>query len=289
MPKASTAQQLAEQTSICWRATSLVDTYCNQVLRATVDNEYLTGPGAPRVGVEQDTCIGTLVMRRWPVIDVLAIQTASNRSFPRTWSTVPASKYEVTYPLINALTDTAAVTAPDGGSSITLAPGVVPPLRCGRNSTRILVSYTNGWPHASLTAAASAGAMSLSVDDVTGWAGASGFIYDGSATEPTSASAASAATPLALPNGVGTAQTGPGTITLASPLANTHPAGAMVSALPANVLWATILACATQALESGIDAIAMPAIPGTQTTGGHGVEELETQYEALLDAFRRVV
>jgi hypothetical protein len=288
-PRAPEAAQLAEQTNICWRATSIVDTYVNQVLRATVDNEYLTGPGAPRVGVEQGTCVGKLVMRRWPVIDVLAIQTSPNRSFPRVWSTVPSGQYEPTFPLINSLTDTAAATAPDGGSSITVAPGYIPPLRCGRNSTRILVSYTNGWPHTSLTASAIAGATTLAVDDVTGWAGASGFVYDGASTEPTSASAVSATTPLPLPNGAGTAQTGPGTITLSSPLAYPHAAGTVVSALPANVLWATVLAAAAQALEAGMDSIAIQTMPGVATSSGGGVEDLQTQYEVLLDPFRRVM
>lgn len=288
-PRAAEADQVAEVTSMLWRATSIVDTYCNQVLRATVDNEYLTGPGAPRVGVEADTCIGTLVMRRWPVIDVLAIQTSANRSFPRVWSTVPSTCYEPTFPLLNALTDAASATIPDGGSAITVAPGYIPPLRCGRNSTRILVSYTNGWPHTSLTAAASAGATSVSVDDVTGWAGASGFVYDGASTEPETVSAVSAATPLSLPNGVGTAQTGPGTLTLSSPLAYAHAAGTVFSALPANVLWATILAAAAQALEAGMDSIAIQSLAGATTSSGHGVEGLEAMYEALLDPFRRIV
>jgi hypothetical protein len=35
---------LAEQTNICWRASGIIDNYCNQVLRATVDTEYLSGP-----------------------------------------------------------------------------------------------------------------------------------------------------------------------------------------------------------------------------------------------------
>lgn len=272
-----------------WRATSIVDTYCNQVLRATVDVEYLTGPGAPRVGVEADTCIGTLVMRRWPVIDVLAIQTSPNRSFPRVWSTVPATAYEPTFPLLNSLSDTAAATIPDGGASITVAPGYIPPLRCGRNSTRICVSYTNGWPHTSLTAAASAGATSLTVDDVTGWAGASGFVYDGASTEPASVASVSASSPLALPNGAGTAQAGPGTVTLSSPLVYAHPAGAVFSALPANVLWATVLAAAAQALESGMDSIAMQTLSGATSSSGQGVEDLQATYEALLDPFRRIV
>ena len=253
-----------------------------------MNNEFLQGPGAPRVGIQQGTCNGHLVMRRWPLTQILAIQTALNRVFPRSWSTVPATQYEIEFPLVNAATDTAATDGPDGGSSILLAPGVIDG-RYGRNGWRLLVSYVNGWPHTSLTSAAALGASTLAVDDVTGFTGASAFVYDGANTEQVAVTAVSALSPLALPNGVGMAQAGPGTLTLASPLSYGHGTGAVASALPANVLWASVLAAATQALESGIDAIAIQSVPGTETTGGHGVEALQMQYELLLDPFRRIV
>lgn len=227
-------------------------------------------------------------MRRWPVTEVLAVQTSPNRSFPRQWTTVPSSQYEIEHPLINVATDAAAADGPDGGSSILLAPGIVDWCR-GRNNLRLLVSYTNGWPHTSLTATASTGATVLSVDDVTGWAGASGFIYDGGSSEPVAVQSVSATTPLPLPNGVGTAQTGPGTVTLTAPLTYQHTQGVVFSALPANVLWASILAATTQALESGIDAITVQNIPGSETVGGHGIEDLQMEYELLLQPFRRII
>lgn len=290
VPKASSAQQLAEMTNICWRATSIVDTFCNQVLRATVDNEQLTGPGNSigRVGVQRGSGNGLLQMRRWPVIEALAIQYAQASGFPRVWSTIPPGQYEVQHPLLNFLTDTASATAPDGGSGITLAPLYVT-WAAGRNSTQFLVSYTNGWPHTSLTAPAAEGDTVLHVDDVTGWTGASGFAYDGSATETVSADSVDAATPLQLPNGVGTAQAGPGTLTLTSPLAFDHDAGVAVSSLPGNVIWAAALAAASQALEGGITSVSIQNISGSMTTGGHGVTDLQTEYELLLHPFRRVV
>lgn len=288
-PDSDTESQFAELTNVCWRATSVVDTYCNQVLRATVDTEELTGPGSPRVGTVPGTAIGRLVMRRWPVTQILAVQTSPTRSFPRSWSTVPSGMYDIEHPLINSLTDTASATAPDGGWSIQVAPGYIPPLTPRtRNSTRVMVSYTNGWPHTSLTQPAAAGATVLHVDDVTGWAGANGFVYDGANTEPVSILSASATTPLALPNGVGTAQTGPGTITLSAGLANPHALGAVVSSLPANVIWAAALAAASQALEAGITGLTVAATPGAESEGGHGVEDLVTEYEVLLQPFRRI-
>ena len=287
-PRAPEPDIIAEVTNICWRATSMVDTYCNQTLRSTINNEELQGPGAARVGVQQGTGNGILVMRRWPVTQILAIQKSPNRSFPRVWSTVPSTQYEIEFPLINALTDTVATDGPDGGSSILLAPGVIDD-RCGRNAWRFLSSYVNGWPHTSLTGSASLGASTFAVDDVTGFTGASAFVYDGASTEQVAVSSVTANTPLNLPNGVGTAQAGPGTLALTSPTSFAHSTGAVVSALPANVLWATVLAAAVQALESGIDAIAVQTIPGTQTVGGHGVEELQIQYELLLEPYRRII
>lgn len=287
-PDSDTATQLAELTNICWRATSIVDTYCNQVLRSTVSNEELTGPGARRMGHQPGTSNGLLVMSRWPVTEVLAIQTAPNRSFPRVWTPVPAGMFEVEHPLINLYTDAASATGPDGGASIVVAPGYIPTLaRCGRNSARALVSYTNGWPHTSLTVAANRGDTVLHVDDVTGFTGVSAFVYDGAETETVSVLSVAAASPLALPNGVGIAQTGPGTVTLSSALANPHGVGVVVSALPANVIWAAALAAAAQALEAGITSISVQNLPGSLTQGGTGVGDVQTNYEWLLEPFAR--
>lgn len=284
---ATTEANTAELTNICWRATSTVDTDCGQVLRATVDTEEMSGPGAPRVSVQRDTGNGLLVMRRWPVTDVLAVQISSNRSWPRQWTPVPADQYEVDRPLINSALDTASATTPDGGSSILVAPGYLG-WRYGRNGQRVQVSYTNGWPHTSLTVDAMAGDSILHVDDVTGWAGANGFVYDGASTEALSVVSVDAALPLVLPNGAGVAQTGPGTVTLSSPLTYGHAASVIVSALPATVLWATVLACVMQVLESGTTSITIPDLPGAQVKGGQGIIDLRTEYERRLMPFARV-
>lgn len=287
-PGASSGANEAQLTSICWRTTSIVDTFCNQVLRATVDNEPLTGPGSSRVGIEQGTGNGLLCMRRWPVVDVLAIQIAQNNTFPRVWTTVPAGQYEPQFPLINQFADSAAATAPDGGSMIVVAPRYVS-WQFGRNGQRIMVSYTNGWPHTSLTGAVLAGAQTLAVDDVTGWAGASGFAYDGADTESVSVLSVSANSPVSLPNGVGTAQSGPGTLTLSAPLGSGHDAGVLVSALPANVMQAAILIAASQALESGIESITIQAMPGTQVSSAQGSAGLVATYKDFLQPYRRIV
>lgn len=285
--------------SICWRATSVVDTFCNQMLRATVANEQLTGPGAPRFGFMPGTDQFMLVMRQWPISEILAIQYACNRP-PLVWNTAAPDTYLINHPLIGQYTDTASATAPDGGWSIQLDPcaignpsgGVYGPVRAGRwsrNGLRLLVSYTNGWPHTSLTASAAADATTVEVDDVTGWVGASGFAYDGSATEQVAVAAVVASSPLELPNGAGTAQTGPGTLTLSSPLTYAHETGTLVSALPANVMQATILVATSQVLDSGIESISAQTLSGSTSLGGKGVQDLIDQIKDLLAPYRRVI
>lgn len=298
VPQASLPEQEAEQTAICWRATSVVDTYVNQVLRATVDNEQLTGPGMPRFGLAPYADQFLLSMRRWPISQVLAIQYSWNRA-PLSWNTAQPGTYIVDQPLIGLYADTASATAPDGGNTIQLNPCAIGnpsntpsarPVRGWRqNGLRLLVSYTNGWPHTSLTANASVGASSVDVDDVTGWVGASGFVYDGASTEQVSVTAVAANTPLPLPNGVGTAQTGPGTLTLSSPLAFAHDAGVLVSALPANVMQATILIATSQVLDSGIESISAQTLSGSTSLGGKGVQDLIGQIKDLLNPYRRVI
>lgn len=294
------AEQQAALTAVCWRATSRIDTYCNQVLRATADTEYLTGPGAPRCNVDQNTGNGVLNMKRWPVTSVLAIQVSSNRSFPRVWTAVPDGLWDVRHPLLFS-GDSASATAPDGGWTVDVAPGWIgcsPWGRTptggymgsgGRNSQRVQVSYINGWPHTSLTEDAVEGDTVLNVDDVTGWTGASGFAYDGAATEPLAVESVSANSPLVLPNGAGTVQAGPGTVTLTAPLGFDHDSGTLVSALPATVIEAAIYAACFQALESGIDAVAVQDLSGREVSSSDVSADLETSYRKLLDSFRRVM
>jgi hypothetical protein len=299
-PDSSEAEQQAAATDIIWRSVSRIDTYCHMPLRATADTEYLNGPGLPRCNVDRDTGTGVLNMRRWPVTEVLAIQISPARSFPRAWSPVPAGNWDIRHPLIYS-GDSASATAPDGGWTIDVAPGYISwdgrgrgtagswSGGGGRASQRVQVCYINGWPHTSLTAMALEGATVLNVDDVTGWADASGFAYDGSATEALAVSSVSAAAPLVLPNDAGTAQAGPGTITLTAPLAYEHQKGTLISALPATVIEAAIYAACLQALDAGIDAIAVQSIGGERVSSDQAVKDIAAEMAGLLNFFRRVM
>ena len=278
---ANSFEQAAQLAQVCQSATSYVDGYCRQPLRATINTETASGPGQPRVTVSRDTGIASLVTRRWPVTDVSAVQVSQSRNFPPEWTLVPAGQYRIRHPVITSAAN-GPVTTPSGGNVIDVAPRYIT-WDYGRAGQQVMTSYTSGWPHAGTTGAALAGDMSLAVDDVTGWAGFTGFAYDGTFTEPVTVTSVAATTPAVLEGIGGTVQAGPGTLTLASPLTSGHDAGTVISALPATVIHAAVLAATVEALE-GIDAIAVQSLNGQSVSIG----ALAEQCELLLDDFRKV-
>jgi hypothetical protein len=252
-------QKTAELANICARATALVDKCCKQPLRATIDPLPLYGPGAPRVYVPRGRGDqpATLIMTRWPVLEVVSVQYSKN-CLPYNWSTVPAGLAVPAHPPAGLYGSSAPAAAGEGGQAIKLAAGYID-WRYGPEGYAILTEYVNGWPHCGLTAAADEDATELQVDDCTGWVitpvfpgaatGATGTVYDAGGQEVIQVTAASAAS-------------GPGTLTLAAPLANAHDAGVMVSTLPQSVEWAAMLFAIATALERGATAMKLPEVPG---------------------------
>lgn len=274
--------QQAQLAEVCWQATSAVDRYCRQTLRATITTDSFRGPGMQRVGADRIRRTGTLIARSWPVTGVEAIQVSPARAFPSQWTLVPSGQWKIRTPVQLSAAPTPQ-TGPSGGTAIDVGPGYVT-WDHGRGGLDILLSHRHGWPHAGLAADAEAGAQTLLVDDVTGWTGSVGFLYDSAATEIVEVTAVSAASPVQLPGVAGTVQAGPGTVTLAAPLAFRHEQGVVASALPPDVLRATALQAAVMALEN-IDAIATQSLSG-QMAGGTGV--LAEEVEMILDDYRRV-
>lgn len=287
-PKATTAQQLSEQTNICTRATAIVDGYLNQVARCTVDNEQLSGPGSYRVQMENGTGNTRIILNRWPVTSILAIQVSANAVFPRQWKTIPAGMYDIDHPVLGLYQSSAPTGSADGGQTIMVAPGYGGWYQ-GRDGFRYLISYENGWPHTSLTQAASIGDSVLHVDDVTGWLGAVGTLYDSDNRESFTVTSVTATTPLALPNNIGTVPSGPGTLTLSAPLAFNHVSGTVASTLPGSIIWATMLYATAQALEAGITSVSIQNIPGSMTSGGKGIHDLLLEADLLLAPYKRVI
>lgn len=280
-----TPAQLAELTNICWRATSQCDAIANQTLRSTVSVEQVQGPDY-RMTVDSSG-VARVMLSRWPVTEILAGRVSPRATIPRSWSPVPVTAMALEDPPITLLSPVVEGAAGAGGNAILVAPGYVS-WAAGRNGYTFESSYLNGWPHAGVTASVAAGAQSVPVDDVTGMAGATCFFYDGATTETVTVSAAAATSPVTLPAG-GTVQAGPGTVTLASPLVYGHAQGTVVSALPQDIIWASILLSACQVLSEGATAVAIPDIAGALTSGGKGVEDLKIDAEVILSTYHRVI
>lgn len=286
-PQAVASLQLEEQYNICNRATSMVEGYIEQVLRATVDTEYVSGPDY-YVTVQQDTGLVRAIMRRWPILSVLAVSYSPNASIPRTWSTLPSGTADVEVPIIGLYGTTVPSSANEGGQAVLITPGYAN-WSMGRNGFRLAISYINGWPHSSLMSAVTAPTSTLPVDDVTAFTGAAAYVYDGSLTETIQVSSVTANAQLTLPVSGVQVPSGPGTLNLASPITNSHAEGIVVSSLPGSIIQATILACVVQALESGINAITIQNVPGSQTVGGHGVEQLDVEWRRMLKPYKRTI
>lgn len=290
-PKATTQQQLDEQFNICTRATAIVDGYVNQILRSTIDNEQINAPGNYRGTYRQSTGETRLILSRWPITSILAVQSTPTSGYSasgRQWTTIPSGFYEIERPVLGLYQSSAPTGSGDGGQSITIAPGYGG-WYMGREGYRYLVSYTNGWPHTSLTQPAAVGDTVLHVDDVTGWTQATGTIYDSTQQESVSVVSVTANTNLTLPNGVGSVPSGPGTVTLASPLLYAHATDIVLTTMPGSILWATMLQATAQALEAGITSVSVQNIPGSMTSGGKGVHDLLMESDLLLSPYRRLI
>ncbi|HEY0719544.1 MAG TPA: hypothetical protein VGD68_18155 [Streptosporangiaceae bacterium] len=280
-------QRTAELANICARATAKVDECCRQPLRATVDTLTLPGPG-PRVYVPRDSPAGPckLILKRWPVLEVLGIQVCPN-TFPRSgWATIPVGMFEPAEPVSGMYGSVAPASAGEGGQGVRLAPGYVDWYR-GKAGYLLEVQYVNGWPHTGLTAGAGEGATELQVDDCTGWAvtsaasgytGATGTVYDAAAQEVIHVQSASAIA-------------GPGTLTLAAPLQYSHSPGVMVSTLPQTVSWAAILFACSIAMTRGATATTVREIPGRATSTGGAKTPADFAQKAahVLGNFARII
>jgi hypothetical protein len=279
-------QRIAERWNILGRATARADGVVNQILRATLNTEQVSGPDY-RVTIQVGSGNGRVILSRWPILSITSVQVAPNNVFPRQWTTLPAGYWDVEHPTIGLYDTVAPSAAGDGGQSIVLPPGYVNWCN-GRNGVLLRVSYINGWPHTALTAVAAQGAMSISVDDCTGWAitgefgqqGAAGIIYDSGQQETVQVTAASVAS-------------GPGTLTLSSALTFTHQPNVMVTTLPQSVIDAMIQFSVAEALIRGATSTTLKQIPGGAggDAGGKGMgpDDYIKAGEKLLAPFKRTL
>ena len=288
---------MAEIWNMCGRATGRVEGYINQVLRATTDVELLHGPdyrvtvGPASGGSILTPYWGTsvpqnarLILSRWPVLQVTAVKVCPNNVWPRSWTTVTSGFYEPEVPPIGLYGSVAPGASAEGGQAILVGGGFIDWMY-GRNGYAIEVTYTNGYPHCSLTAACAAGDTTIAVNDCTGWAienyygtytGATGRVVDSGQQEAVHVTAASATA-------------GPGTLTLSSPLGYPHQAGTLVTTLPAAVEQACIYFCTAEALTRGATSTTIHAVGGAAQSSDSGARALIEEGELLVHAFRRTV
>jgi hypothetical protein len=274
---ADAAAQLAEQTNICWRASHLVDDYCNQPLRATTNTESVYGPDF-RLTVDSNG-VAHCDLSRWPILQVVSAKVSPATSFPRVWQTMdPTQTIDVDASLETAYGSDVDGAAGVGPRGIYVAPGYVDWMN-GRRGYLLQVSYTNGWPHAGITAdTGTAPASVVAVDDCTGFSlgSAVAVIFDGEKTETVTVLSASATN-------------GPGTLTLAGNLTYEHAPGVVISTLPQNVQWATMLFAAAQAMTRGATAMSVQAMPGAMVGGEASEEKFMVAAEVLLSNYRRTI
>lgn len=275
-------QKYAAVSSVCAEGTAECDAYCNMPLRCTLTTETFHGPGDgdARVTVQNGSGLGRIVLQRLPVLAITSVQVAPNAVFPRQWTTVPSGYYETEYPALGLYNSIAPSAGGQGGQAILIAPPYVN-WRLGRNGFVIQPTYYHGWPHCSLTAAAESGATEISVDDCTGWGittqagtGAAGVVYDSGQQEAVNCDSSSVIT-------------GPGTLTLASPLTYAHNAGVMVSSFPQDIIWASALFTSAAALTRGATSTTVQEAPGRGS--GVSVASLAGEAELKLRPYRRTV
>lgn len=259
----------------------MADGIADQVLRATINTETLSGPDY-RITVQQSTGNVRAIMSRWPVLSVLEVQVSPN-TFPRNWAVLPAGYAEPEYPVVGLYgTSAPSASGGDGGQAVIIAPYLGWCL--GRNGFRAMITYPNGWPHTSLTDDVTAGDSEIPVDDCTAWApppgstqGAAGTIQDGGNQETVVCTAASVTS-------------GPGTLTLTRPLAYSHTTGIAVTALPWQVQWASILLTVGQALERGSTATTVQNLPGSSSSVSiSSIEEADILARGWLRPFARTI
>lgn len=211
--KASEGDKLAALQDICATVTSEMDTVANQTLRAIVDTEDEFGPDYT---ITVDNSSGWARFRFPSLTPILSI--VSGRCSPAatngtpTWTDIPTTAMATEHALVTPQGTTVPTTA-TGPVAVLIAPGYIN-WYSGRKGYRVQITAICGYPVAGIDQAASAGATSVHVDDVTGWLGVRGTIFDPPGREQITVSAVT-------PDVAG-AISGPGTLTLATALKYDH-------------------------------------------------------------------
>lgn len=249
-----------ELANVIARASSWIDAHCGQVLASTTDTEtlrcYIDRRGFLRVHP-----------RYWPITQVVSL---SYGPLPNSVASVDISTLWI---------EQESVIFPIQGFSSAFAG---PIQFSGNYSTTseqfVTISYVNGYANTTISASVAASATSLNVNDLTGFAPNIQFsIYDGSNTEI--CTVASSFTPTS----------GPGSLSVSSPLKYPHLATISVSALPPAIKQAAIYVTSAILKARGNAALVMQTLtPQTfQSANPSAIADYESAVD-ILKPYRRI-
>lgn len=255
------AAQDAELSNVIARASSWIDTYCNQILGATVEQEQ------QRVRMRGDGSI-RIHPRYSPVIAVSALAYGLD---PNALTVVPdcsvcwLEDQQIIFPYISLL----AGQTSQGPLSYSF------PANAG-GEMFVRYSYVNGYAN-SLIATATAAATSLTVNTGTGIvAGQMLKIYDGANSENVTVAS--------------TYTFGSTTVPLTAALAYSHATGVSISSLPPAIKEAAILATTAFLKVRGDNSMVMTvgSRPSNAVDGSQNIGQDLAIAESLLKPYRRI-
>ncbi len=263
VPGGQAALEDAELANVILRASSWMDTLCNQILSATVD----TDNGILRPSRDGDIVVATDYS---PVLEVRDFRFGTTPKNMRALADLSGIWIERTFFRVVSPSWLSSSIGPLQFGS----PMPSQPLYCRW-------TYVNGWPNTVLAFPAAAGGVVFNVVDPTGIYGALGtrlWIYDGAATEQVTVQSVNGSA-----------------ITLGTPLVFSHTPRAAnpisVSALPPSIKQAAILVTSALIKAPGDAAIVLDSIHsgGPSKIQGSEVDEFAdlVMADELLSDFRR--
>lgn len=249
-----------ELANVVARASSWIDAYCGQVLAATTDTETM------RARVDRQGFL-KVHPRFSPISELISLSYGPLPTLisPVDVSTAWIERESVIIPLQGFSSAFSGPIQFAGNYSVT-------------QEQFVSITYVNGYANAALTASVAASATAISVTDLSGFLPNQQFqIYDGASTELLSVSASFVPV------------SGPGSLSLARPLAYSHASTISVSALPPAVKQAAIYVTSAILKARGNAALVMQTLtPATiQSSNPSAAGDLAAAWE-ILKPFRRI-
>lgn len=258
-------QNAAELLNVIARASSWMDSYCRQVLAATLDIDPVRRYRVNRDGVM------IVPLRRKPILEIDAISYGPSTSQMSAMTTTMAADL-----VIGASTIEIPVTGLANATNTIAPANEFPSFRAG-SRLLVQVAYVNGYPNTLLATVANEGDSSITVGAAVGvYPGSTLTVYD-DAQEGEQIQVATSYI------------VGSTTLPLVAPLESGHAAGVSVSALPPVVKEAAIAVVNSRLKSRGADTIqmAITTTPGSATPSDPGGPDLAAAKDMLTD-FRRV-